>query len=106
LLLLVRAQIGESLFRLEPLFDFRREFFQALRNDCALFNCESRQRPINEMDDPGFTRAGRVICGNDLSRDGLDFSRLFWSEEFKLDRRRRLRGAMRMLLSCENLSRV
>src|SRR5262249_27007320 len=103
---LVGIQIRKSLLRLEPLFDFRREFLQALHESGAIFNRESRQRSINKINDAGFTRAGRVIGRNDLRRDGFDLSRLFGSEEFKLDRRSGLRGAMRMLLSGEDLSRV
>ena len=44
---------------------------------------EGGERAIDEIDNSRFARAGRLVCGNDASGEGLNFRGQIRSEEFE-----------------------
>ena len=64
---------------------------------------ERRERPVDEVHDARFARAGRVVCRNDLRGDGFNVRRLSRAEKRQPGLSRRWRGGVRLVRGLRDL---
>src|ERR1022692_4844280 len=76
--LLIRAQAGDRSRSWKKLGAFRLGLSQAALVELLLVLIVAGDRPVNEPDNSRCSRARCIVIGDDLGRDGLDFSGVRW----------------------------